>query len=228
MSIVVLFCPVAYQSEKRQNAQEVALRVLAAAPKDVTPLALGFKGEKVHPLVQSLNLPYLAILKKDSKALLGNDRNLPYIKEVLEVGAKVNCEKFGYINSDIILPNEAVSQLREDHNAFIFSRLEVGEISFQDFMKGEVKILKGDNKHQGADGFFFKKDWWERNSFQFPDELVLGATEWDTCYRFIIKKTCSNYIETRVLYHILHQQSWTTKTPDAVNNISIWNSLKNR
>ena len=227
MSIVVLFCPVAYQTEKRIRAQEAAIKTLAAAPRNVIPLALGFRGDPIHPLVQSLNIQYLDILKRDPAILIG--RRLPYIKEILDVGAKLDCEKFGYINSDILIHPDTLAEMEQNRkpDVFLLSRFEIAEISSNDFLRHKQVVFIGGDKHQGVDGFIFKKSWWIDNRSKFSSDLLIAATEWDTYYRFLVKKLTDNYIETRVLYHVLHTQSWSTTTPDALNNIAIWNKIRN-
>jgi hypothetical protein len=102
----------------------------------------------------------------------------------------------------------------------IFSRIDIKNTDTDQFLRGEIEIVN--DNHGGADGFFFDRDWWLKNRYLFHDDLILGETDWDNCYRDIIKKYCSNYVEDRELYHVFHSAKWTTKSVGAMNNINIW------
>lgn len=229
MNIVVAFSPVNYKDERRRKAQEVAIRVLSRSPSFVYPVAFDFlKDSSPFSVVEECNIPTLNILKRDSSKTISNTRRLPYIKEILELCSKIDCDIFGYINSDILVDENVYQNLFEDKDAFIFSRSDIAEVSVEDFLSGKSKVIYGGDKHIGADGFFFKKEWWLNNRQKFPDNLIIGSTEWDTCYRHIIKKLTTNFVESRSLYHVYHNQTWTTTSPSALNNIAIWNEIKNK
>jgi len=229
MNIVVAFSPVNYKDERRRKAQEVAVRVLSHAPSFVYPVAFDFlKDSSPISVVEECNIPTLNILKRDSVKTISNTRRLPYIKEILELCSKIDCDIFGYINSDILVDENVYQNLFEDKDAFIFSRSDIGEVSVEDFLAGKSKVIYGGDKHIGADGFFFNKEWWLKNRQRFPSGLIIGSTEWDTCYRYIIKKLTANFVESRSLYHVYHNQTWTTTSPSALNNIAIWNEIKNK
>jgi len=118
--------------------------------------------------------------------------------------------------------------LQQDFNAYIFSRSDIGEISAKDFIDGKARVIYGGDKHVGVDGFFFKKSWWNENKNKFPCDAILGETEWDTIYRYIIKHSTANYIEKRVLKHVYHDAKWDINSPGGKNNRKIWDLIKNR
>jgi hypothetical protein len=239
MNIVLSFNPVDYSERKRKSVQDEAIKAFSRVSKRVFPVAFGFRGEEPYPLLNSLGIPSLNILRRDSKKELGNDRGLPYIKDIFDYCSKIDCDIFGYVNSDIFIGKDVIDVLNQNYDAYIFSRYEIVDIDcdgFLDSFDGDSKIKKvwGGDKHEGRDAFFFKKEWWLNNHNRFPSSLVLGETEWDTVYRFMIMHGSKffnqppAYIDKRILYHPLHNSSWNNKSNGAINNIKIWNEIKSK
>lgn len=230
MSIVVAFNPVEYQDKRREKAQENAILALSMAPSYIYPIAFGFLGDKPHPLVKYLNITTLNILKNDSGKILGNDRRLPYINEIFDNCCKIDCDMFGYINSDILLNNDFYRLLGMPYDAYIFSRFEVAEFDqLELFVSGKFlpKTIFGGDKHCGNDAFFFWREWYLDNKDVFDKyQLVLGETEWDTCFRYLIKKLTLHYFEFRTLYHVYHKQIWNVSSKGAINNICVLEKVK--
>lgn len=227
MSIVISFNPVNYDNTKRKEAQETAIKVLSLAPKFVFPIAFGFEDEEPLEFVKNLSITTLNILRRSSLKTIEGTQKLPYIKDILDLCSRVECNVFGYINSDILVDNSVYNILADSKkDAFIFPRSDIVNVSTSDFINKKLRAIPGGDKHIGVDGFFFDRQWWIKNRNSFPDDLLIGATEWDTVYRFIIKKLTNNYIESRLLYHVYHNQTWTTTSPCALNNIKIWNIVK--
>lgn len=225
--VVIAINCVDYKDPRRRMAQEVALQSLNFRPSEqVSVMALSFKGDPKPNALGLLDIHYLPILKRDSSILLNNTRRLPYIKEILDTCAKTKCDVFGYINSDILMPSVAYQILQMDFDAYIYSRSDIGEINIDDWIRGNYKVIYGGNKHSGADGFFFKKSWWNVNRDKFPDDLVIGETEWDTCYRLLIKKIGCRYIEARTLYHVYHDAKWDKNSPAGINNTKILDEIQ--
>ncbi|MFA7220044.1 MAG: hypothetical protein WC119_06085 [Synergistaceae bacterium] len=215
---------VSFQDVKKRNRQHVAMEVLSNSPKWIYPIALGLDDSVCE--VERYGIRSFNLLRRNSRTGIGNDRDLPYIKEIMDITAKIDCDKIGYINSDILVGNEFYEALSEDFEAYIFSRSDIAETCSKSFLKHDFKVIYGGDKHIGADGFFFKKEWWLNNRNSFPDNLIIGETEWDTCYRKIIKNIASNYLEKRVLYHVYHDAKWGLTSPGARNNIKIWRDIE--
>jgi hypothetical protein len=227
--IVVALNYVDYKDERKRKAQQVALQVLSMHPKPfVSIVSFDFVHTPETAILESFGIYHLPILKKDSSVFIQNPRKLPYIKEILNCCGKIQCDVFGYINSDILLANKVYDLLQQDYDAFIFSRSDIGEISAKDFIDGKARVIYGGDKHAGVDGFFFKKSWWDKNRDKFPDGLILGETEWDTCYRYIIKHSNAVYIEKRALYHVYHDAKWDINSLGGKNNRKIWDNIKNK
>lgn len=223
-TVVVAFNYVDFDDPKKKERQLTAMKILAASPSWVFPIAYGLR--EYGTITEINGISTFNVLKRNSKTEIGNHRDLPYIKEILNWAAMIECGKIGYINSDILVGDEFYRSLQEDADAYIFPRSDIVETSSEAFMKGGRKVIYGGDQHIGADGFFFDRQWWINNRDKFPDDLIIGETEWDTCYRILIARHSSNYIESRVLYHVYHNAKWTTTSPGAVNNVKIWEQVK--
>lgn len=229
MKIIVAFNPAFFKDEKRAIIQRNVFEVLSRLPKNMVPVAFGFEGDNDHPDVKKFGFRSLNILKKDAKAIVGNERKLPYIDEILNNCAQLDCDIIGYINSDILLTHKVNDALHEGCDAFIFSRFDIEEVSPMNFKKGKIKIIPGGDQHPGADGFFFNKEWWIKNHDSFTDKLIIGESEWDTCYRIVITHTTNKYLEKRCLYHVYHKDAlWTTYGEGTKNNHKVYMGIMKR
>jgi hypothetical protein len=225
--VVIAISCVDYKDIRRFKAQEVALQSLNFRPKElVSVISLSFVNDPKPKVLDGLDIHYLPILKRDSSVLLNNPRRLPYIKEIMDICAKTKCDVFGYVNSDVLLPPDAYQMLQMDFDAYIYSRSDIGEATIDDWVEGKFKVIYGGNMHSGADGFFFRKSWWNVNRNKFPDDLVIGETEWDTCYRLLIKKIGCRYLEARMLYHTYHDAKWDKNSPAGANNTKILGEIQ--
>ena len=218
-SVVIAFNYVDFKDPKKKDRQLTAMRVLDATPDWIYPIAFGFHGDSTS--ADPYGIHTLNLLRRNSKKTISNTRDLPYIKEILDLASKIDCGKIGYINSDILVGDEFIETIQEDADAFIFPRSDIQEINSTKFLRGAQKAIYGGDQHIGADGFFFDKKRWLKNRDEFPDDLIIGETEWDTCYRRLIARHSSNYIEERVLYHVYHDAKWGVTSPGAKTNIKI-------
>ena len=223
-TIVIAFNYVDYKDPNKKEAQDTAIRVLAETPDWIFPVSFGFFGES-NPKFHGINT--LNLLKRNSRIEISNDRDLPYIKEILDLASQIDCDKFGYINSDILIGQEFIEAIQEDADAYIFPRSDIGNVTAMDFFRGNYQVIYGGDQHIGADGFFFDKEWWKQNRDKFPDDLIIGETEVDTCYRRLIERYSNNYIERRVLKHVYHDAKWGLTSHGAKNNIKIWKEIEN-
>lgn len=224
--VVIAISPVNYVSPRRQEAQKTAIEVLSRLPENFKVVALSYDGEKpTVPLPH--NIENLSVLKRNSEKEIGNQRPLPYIKEILGLTRKLECDVFGYINSDILVGSRFIDNLSQERDAYVFARSDIAEVNAMRFLSGAFKVIFGGDKHPGADGFFFSTEWWDKNSHLLPDDLIIGETEWDTCYRHIIRQT-KNFMEDRCLYHVYHDAKWDSKSVGGKNNVRILNEVINR
>ena len=201
--------------------QKVALDVLDAnKPDDCRLIAFTFPDEDVSEIPASFITH--RTLHRDASEWIGNNRRLPYIKEILNKAYIYSDSVFGYINSDILLTKSFFDILKDKHDAYFFYRTEIGEVTKNQFVSEDIRPIYGGNHHEGCDAFFFDKEFWEHYGFLFNENLILGETEWDTYYRFMIDSITSDYYVGRDLYHVYHDAKWTEHSKGAQNNIRIW------
>jgi len=223
-SVVIAFNYVEFKDKAKKSRQDVALSVLKKAPSWVFPVCFGFENGSRYP--EQLGFYTFNMLRRNAMTEIGNDRELPYIYEIMDLAATIECDKIGYVNSDILLKDDFYNCVKADFDAFIFSRYDIVDVNSDRFLNNDFRVIYGGDTHAGADGFFFKREWWKENRNKFPDNLIIGETEWDTCYRKLIKKNCYNYIEKRLLYHVYHDQKWNLTSNGAKNNIKIWEAVR--
>ena len=220
MKIIIAINYVNYEDKHKWQLQDTALSVLVDnAPKDCEIISFNYDDEFAYvPLFR------LSLLTRDSKKEIGNDRRLPYIKEILDKCSEMDCDIFGYMNSDILVNKDFFSVLEKDHDAFVFYKKDIEKISRYEFNNNDIKVVE-ENPH-GVDAVFFRKDWWKLNKQSFSDQLILGNSEWDTCYNSIIQKICRNYILSRTLYHVQHDRKWSIDSRGSINNTLVWHQVK--
>ena len=135
------------------------------------------------------------MLQNDSQKKIGNNRRMPYIKELFDICSHMPCDIFGYMNSDILVKKDFFRVFNGKTDAYIFFKRDIAELSADDFISDKITIV--DQSPCGQDAFFFRREWWLKNRHFFPDDLILGETEFDTCYNSIIQKISKNYIIER-------------------------------
>lgn len=228
-SILIAINYVNYKNKKLKINQTRALNVLSSLPSYFHIISFDFlKSKKPQEFSDFPRIIYAPILKRNSSSEISNSRDLPYIKEIINKSAENKYDIVGYINSDILLGKEFVSCFHVKKDVYMFPRNEIGEVEPEDFVAGFKKIIYGGDMHAGVDGFFFDRLWWLKYKDEFPDDLILGETEWDTCYRHISKSISDNYLEKRAIYHVYHDSQWNTTSMGAQNNIAIWYNVKKR
>lgn len=225
MKIALCINYVNYSDPFKKQRQEVAIEVLLAnKPRNVTLYSFNFP-EDVVKLPDSFYV--MKQLTRDSQKDLGNSRRLPYIKDIMFLGSQVvHCDVFGYMNSDILLNKDFYKVFDKNIDAYVFYKKDIDIVSASDFSANKIKVI--DEKPDGVDAFFFKKDWWFRNSQLFPSGLIVGETEWDTVYNAIIQKAADNYCLKRSLYHVVHERIWSIDTRGAINNTILWRTVRDK
>jgi hypothetical protein len=167
-------------------------------------------------------------LSRNSQEVIDNNRPLPYIKDILNGCMEFDCDIFGYMNSDILLHPDFFSIFNTRRDAYIFYRREIEEVDCEKFLSQKFKYIWGGDKHPGNDAFFFDKNWWQNNNNEYPDGLILGESDWDTVYRVITKALTKRHLEARELCHVFHMPKWTLDSKGALNNVKIWNEIKQK
>jgi len=226
MTLCVAVNYVDYKELHKREAQEIALSVMACnAPLDARLCVFVFEEDNVEVPER---FEVHKTLKLNSKDILGNDRTLPYVKEIMDQASDFNEEAFLFVNSDILLSRDFFKHIRIDIDVHVFYRIEICKTTLLQFNENKFKRYYPVDWHSGNDGFLFRTVWWKNNRNKFPDDLILGETEWDTCYRTITQHETPRHFLTRSLYHFYHDALWTLISKGALNNIRIWQDIKKR
>lgn len=213
-----------YQSEYKRRSQDTAISVLVRnKPHNAILTSVNFSNEQVNVPPDFHIVP---MLQNDAQKKIGNNRRMPYIKEIMDICSNMPSDVFGYMNSDILLKKDFFDVFKKNIDAYVFYKKDIESLSVDDFIDGKIKVIN--ESPDGVDAFFFSRKWWIANRSFFPSELVLGESEWDTCYNSIIQKVTTNYALNRTLYHINHDRIWTLDSRGAVNNKLIWDDIRNK
>lgn|GEM_PF-3201656 len=224
MKLAIAINYVDYTNADKKERQNVAISVLVKnRPKNSILASFNFPEDQVDvPPVFSV----FKMLQGDAQKDLGNNRRMPYVREILDLCSGLNCDVFGYMNSDILLSKDFFSVFKHPHDAFVFLKKDIEKVGLTDFLNGNIKIVN-ENPY-GVDAVFFNTKWWKSHRGLFPSKIVLGETEWDTCYNATIQKDCQNYALERSLYHPYHDRIWTIDSRAAIHNALIWDAVRKR
>lgn len=225
--IILAINYVEFKDPKKKEWQDTALQVLVEnSPSNVTLVSFNLEDMVIEA---PSAFRTFKMLKRDSAKLLGNNRKMPYVKEILGRCSEIRCDIFGYINSDILVDKQFFNWFKKDIDTYVFSRIDIDEITKEDYLAGKININESSYKngiHDGADGFFFRRKWWFANVNKFHDDLVLGEPYWDHYYRKIICDNSDNIVKEHACHHIYHETKWTFDSAAATSNANIWELVK--
>jgi hypothetical protein len=154
----------------------------------------------------------LKCLTKTSNDICGGKRELPIVREIFDKLADLGYDYFCFVNSDIIVtPNFFKEILKEEHEAYIASRLAIeGDIRDLNFSISindtKSKIKNSHYQVSGFDAFTIKTKWWKENRLLFP-EYVFAVVYWDTHYATLLLKNADTFMQNKkpTLFHIIHE-----------------------
>jgi len=212
-----------YHDGEKKAYQDFALSVLEKnKPSNVEVAVFAHEDDDVKV---PASFRVFKTLKRNSKKIIGNNRPLPYIKDILSQCFKMECDIFGYINSDILITKNFFDCFdKKKIDAYMFMRYDISQVKdIGEFNKKSFKIKY--KNHPGFDSFFFRKKWWELNKQRFHDNLILGEPEWDFYYYQRIYEGTREILIQRDLYHVFHRTIWTLESPGAINNRRINKSI---
>jgi len=212
----------------KQERQKVAMDVLAEnKPSNVEIVSFNFVDEAVEEAHLPSCFRIFKMLKRDSKKEIGGKISFPFVKEIADLCSQLRrFDYFCLMNSDILLTKDFFNVFNKDIGAYIFYRTDITKVSVKSFNNKDFRVVW--NEHPGNDCFGFQKKWWLKNRQYFHDGLCLGNTEWDTYWRYLIKHLAKNCMIKRSLYHVYHDAKWPLTSEVALNNIAIWNELKEK
>ena len=206
-----------YKKKNKRKWQEKALDVLVRHKSpEVDLITFNFDGDVIDvPECFKVN----SNLVRNSKHTIGNNREMPYVKEVFDKSAEMGYKIFGYMNSDILVKPSFFDIFSKDVDVYMFQRRDISDVDYKKFMKDDYHTVWAE--HPGIDAIFFNTEWWEGHKNKFHDDLILGEPEWDYYYMKRVKKVTKNYIMKRSLYHVHHNTIWTLDSKGAINNRKI-------
>ena len=225
LRIVIAINYVNYSDPRKRQLQDRAISILdRVAPPNVTLISFNLPEDVVNLPAHWRNFTNLT---QNSQKIIGNSRPLPYIYELFDICSKLQrYDIFGYINSDILINKDFFKIFSNDIDAYVFYKRDIEEVTYEKLMSGNFRVIWADPP--GQDGFFFKRAWWAKNKKLFPKELILGETEWDTCYNSILQYTTKKLVIKRALHHIHHDRKWNLTSNGAKNNIGIWDTIREK
>jgi hypothetical protein len=145
-------------------------------------------------------------LKRNAKTVLGDQRTLPFWKDIIDAGIEqahaAPDDIIAWTNDDVAIAEGAGLEIAE---------MKCGYGSRRDFMALPRRVTKESvakgASHMGADLLFFPAEQWPMLRTQFPD-FVLGREAFDIVYRNIIVGVAHGGRLENVLAHAIHEQHW--------------------
>ena len=217
--IVLAINYVNYSDVKKKNWQKIAMDVMVKnSPSNVQLVTFNYKDDEVNVPQQ---FRVFKMLERNSQKTIGNTRPLPYVKDIFDFASQMNCDVFGYLNSDIMVHKEFfdVFDNYKKIDSYLFNRIDIADVSVATFNSKNFHIVWKD--HPGFDGIFFRRKWWLINRKRFNDGLIVGEPEWDYYYNKVIRQSTGQIIKKRKLHHVYHNTIWNLTSNGAVNNRKI-------
>ena len=152
-------------------------------------------------------------------------RVVPYVKDIIDKGIELIDSKENYIilltNSDsCLLPSiENILEGVNDKTSLVLTRRDVHHSIDRPLTKEELIDCKG---YEGKDGFAFTKNFWLKNKDEFLDSIY-GTEFWDYLFYLQLKMNSQLINDTESLYHVVHENMWSTIRYRVLANSQIHN-----
>lgn len=150
---------------------------------------------------------------------IGDTRNLPFIKDLIEEGmkhTKIVSDIVILTNSDVGVTRGMTERLRRlcaVRGAAFGYRFDFDSVPEEGL--DAVGVSRG-KFLGGLDLFAFTRGFWEQHKDKFPDS-VLGCAGWDLHYRDVVKSLRGGEIYGSH-WHVLHPAPWQKLGPDNPGN----------
>lgn len=169
---------------------------------------------------------------KRTSESIGDSRNLPFLKDVVENGVEFSTDKDDIIfltNDDNILHPNLPDALRMHcaiHGVCSAHRREFKQ-RFPSQPMSPEQLVGISEPHLGRDLVGATREWWQAHWEEIPD-LLIGASNWDLCMAALIRKS-KGYATTRqnlferipccelpfgLVNHEAHVGAWTLVGPN--------------
>lgn len=160
----------------------------------------------------------LDVLSRHSGHVTDGNKELPFVNDIFNALASVDCDYFIYCNSDVIVNSNLIKHIKQNEPACVAcSRLDIHDIdSFDRVLNKQITPVR--YEIAGFDAFVFSKKWYNQHMELFRDYLI-GQPCWDQVYATIIKiygdgVEFSNKLPPHC-FHIHHEQTWQLEdTPE--------------
>ncbi len=158
-------------------------------------------------------------LNRNAITEFGFDKDLPFLKDVLDSGAKYATydDWLIYTNTDCPISQDFYENLRKSSaNAVIYYRQELPQMISE---PEDLSKYFTDLAINGMDGFAMRGWVYQKYRELIPD-FVLGGPEWDSCM-FQLLRIYVNHIQLNVndLYHVSHKLEWNYSNKAARHNL---------
>ena len=166
------------------------------------------------------------LMKRDARSELGDSRDLPFIKDLLNYGSIYATDNDWLVltNRDICVDPGALLAATGNESASVFySHRRDSKRLTRALLPAEIVRL---NPYPGADLFAMRKSWWLSNRSMFPD-MVLGAEAWDLCLWTLMNSSLPAGRTAEIpcmIYHEWHESVWE----QAANRKTVPSQVHNR
>jgi hypothetical protein len=151
--------------------------------------------------------------KVDMPSIKGDKR--PHMQELFNALSNTDCDYFIFLNDDIVLSDRFITQMKENPN---YDSYPASRIHVYDMVDLSGTGMPESYSVHGFDGFGIRKEWWEKQKFNFPKEL-LGKPYWDVHYFTLCQLLGSAFTLNKlppVMYHP-HHDSTSCTTDDILS-----------
>ena len=178
----------------------------------------------IQPEYTDNRINTLNVLDRDSTSVTGGSKKLPFVNDIFNSLAHLDCDYFIYCNSDVIVNANLLKFINSNQpDCFACSRLDINNIkSFDDVLNKQIQPIR--YEIAGFDTFIFSRHWYKKHNSLFRDYLI-GQPCWDQVYATIMKiygdNTDFGNSFPPYCFHIHHEQTWQqSDTPEKTFNMN--------
>ena len=134
-------------------------------------------------------------------------RKIPYIKDLINEGMKVDGDYLLLTNSDICFTERLHARFQEviTKGQMIFCHRVDIDPNFECPLTDQY-VMKVGKPYNGMDLFMFPKTWWIQARSDYPD-LLIGREGWDACLHLAML-WAGSLDESGLIYHKSHHSVW--------------------
>ena len=149
-----------------------------------------------------------------TSADVGDDKPVPYIKDLFDLGAAMAQEEdiIVYANRDICLTQDAAEKIRESVAGSNGICCAIRRNIYRPLQPGKIyKTVLNCWPDNGIDLFAVTPKWWREHREKIPD-LLIGREAWDAVFRWMaadeLPAGSTAFLMDDVIYHEFHDSMW--------------------